>query len=104
MALQESNARGFLKFDSKRARFIAPICEATRQPFKGRIEKAQAAFITISARRERGLDCDMALFDSSSRANFLQGLHRLFKEFSRNVRNQSLDDNPLGNLNMNLQP
>ncbi len=102
MVLEASRDPGFTKFDSKHTPFIAPICEQTRQAFQARIKTAQAAFNTVSAHREQGLPCEMGLFNSSSLEDFLQDLHRLLKRLTRNIRNQSQNDSPLRDFNMNF--
>ncbi|MFK7798057.1 MAG: hypothetical protein AB8E82_11435 [Aureispira sp.] len=102
MAMQETNMHGFLKFDSQKAPFVAPICEQTRAPFHQRIQKAQGNFPTIQALRAGGLPCEMNFFDSSNFGNFCQDLHRLFNKLSSNIQNQSQDTSPIRNLNMNF--
>ena len=102
MAMQKNNVHGFLKFDSQKAPFVAPICEATRLPFRRRIQRAQGNFPTIQALRAGGLPCEMSLFDSSNYDNFRQDLHHLFKKLSSNIQNQSQDNSPIRDINMSL--
>lgn len=102
MAMQKSNVHGFLKFDSQKAPFVAPICEETRAPFRQRIQRAQGNFPTTQALRAGGLPCEMSFFDSSNYANFCQDLYRLFNKLSNNIQNQSQDNSPIRGLNMNL--
>jgi hypothetical protein len=102
MAMQKNNVHGFLKFDSQKAPFVAPICEATKVPFSQRIQRAQGNFPTIQALRANRMPCEMSFFDSSNYATFCQDLHRLFHKLSSNIQNQSQDDSPIRNLNMNF--
>lgn len=102
MAMQKNNLHGFLKFDSQKAPFVAPICDSTRELFSERIKAAKGNFRTIQALRAGGLPSEMSFFDSSNYDNFRQDLHRLFNKLSSNIQNQSQDNSPIRDLNMNF--
>ncbi|MGH1334669.1 MAG: hypothetical protein ACRBFS_00970 [Aureispira sp.] len=101
LALKPSNRRGFLRYDSKWAKYVAPDCEVTYELFTKDIEVNQSYFVTTPIVQHDLKEINMNLSGNSIK-QIKAIVYYFLEELSKDIYNKSMEESAIRAMNFDL--
>lgn len=98
LALKASNKRGFFRYDSQEAKYVAPHCSTTYALFTKKIEENKEEFDALPKAQQPLQHLNMDLFNSSDIHQMKTAIQYFLNELSGNIHHQSTDNSPIRDL------
>lgn len=98
LALKASNKRGFFRYDSQTAKYVAPHCSTTYELFTKKIEDNKEEFDALPKNLQPLENINMDLFNSSDLQQLKTAIQYFLKELSGHIHHQSTDNSTIRDL------